>query len=103
MLGWIKRKLKVIKTSQEFTRQCEQLLNDFNGKRIENYLEVEMLHPETGNRYLFTIQRKEGMSPGQKNAKLVELISEAAPLAWVHHNDMDAASNWEKKAVQLIK
>ena len=75
MFRWIKKKIKIWKMSQEFTRQCEQLLNNLNGARVENYLEIELLHPETGNKYWFTIRRAEGLSPAQKNTKLEEDIT----------------------------
>lgn len=33
---------------------------------------------------------------------LKDLISEAAPMAWIAHHSMDAANEWEKKAFELI-
>ena len=32
----------------------------------------------------------------------VELICEAAPLAWVANQDMEGAGNWEKRAYALL-
>ena len=34
--------------------------------------------------------------------KLIDLISESGPLAWIAHHNMEAAHEWEKKAFELI-
>ena len=103
MITWIKKQIKTWKGTKEFTRAIEELLNDFDGKRIKNYIEIEMLHPDSGSRYWFTIRRAEGMSVAQKNIQLVDLMSEAVPLAWITHNDIKSAAEWEKKVFEALQ
>ena len=36
-------------------------------------------------------------------AEFIELVSQAAPLTWVAHQDMQGAQDWEKRAANLLK